>query len=74
MLSTCQVVESSNGTGELIVVSGPGWAVVSHWTNGGRVVQDHYRDCVVTEVSGRAHLTGALSYLVLVGAIFTADR
>lgn len=40
-MSTCQVVEGPDGTGELIVVSGPSWTVVSHGTDGGGVVQDN---------------------------------
>lgn len=73
-MSTCQVVEGSDGTGELIVVSGPGGTVVSHGTDGGGVVQDNDGHRVVTEVAGRTHLTDALSHLVLVGTILTADR
>lgn len=74
VMFTCQVVEGSDGTGELIVVSGPGGTVVSHGADGGGVVQDNDGHCVVTEVAGRTHLTGALSHLVLVSTILTADR
>lgn len=74
VISTCQVVEGSDGTGELIVVSGPGGTVVSHGTDGGGVVQDNDGHGVVTEVAGRTHLTGALCHLVLVSTILAADR